>query len=220
MYINVNGITLFYKQTGHGRPVVLLHGNGEDHTIFDVLIEQLRQNHRVYAIDSRGHGQSQETDSFDYIEMAKDVVGFIKKKHIRKPVLYGFSDGGIIGLIIAILYPNLLFKLITSGANTKPTGLINRFTRQSLNEFEQTHSPMLKMMLEQPDITPKELERIKIPVLVLAGENDLIKRNHTEAIAKHIKNSQIRIIQGQDHDSYIIHNPLLYEIIQPFIDEE
>jgi pimeloyl-ACP methyl ester carboxylesterase len=123
MYIKVNGIELFYEKYGSGNPIVLLHGNGEDHTIFDVLVLQLSQHHTVYAIDSRGHGKSSSVKSLDYRVMMEDIAAFITKLGIENAMLYGFSDGGIIGLLLAIEHPSMLSKLIISGANTHPGGI-------------------------------------------------------------------------------------------------
>ena len=52
--------------------------------------------------------------------MCDDLIQFIKALDIEKPILYGFSDGGIIGILVAIKEPNLLSKLIVSGANITP----------------------------------------------------------------------------------------------------
>jgi pimeloyl-ACP methyl ester carboxylesterase len=116
-------ITLYYEKTGQGKPIILLHGNGENHKIFDELVLQLSREYTVYAIDSRGHGKSSKTKSLDYYRMAEDIAGFIKLLNIEKPILYGFSDGGILGLIIGFRYPQLLSKLIISGANIRPEGI-------------------------------------------------------------------------------------------------
>ena len=87
MTINVNGITLYYEKTGRGEPLILLHGNGEDHTIFDVVSKQLSQKYTVYAIDSRNHGKSEKTAELHYEDMADDVTAFIRELQIERPIL-------------------------------------------------------------------------------------------------------------------------------------
>lgn len=221
MHTEVNGININYEKYGHhDRSIVLLHGNGEDHTIFNELSELLSKDFTVYALDSRGHGLSDQVDHFTYDEMAEDVVSFIKKKKIKQPILYGFSDGGILGLLIAIRHPGLISKLITSGANLKPTGLKNWFLRQCEIDYANNGSPLIELMLNYPNITHEELHTIKIPTLILAGEDDLVKDAHTESIHRNIYNSQMQIIEGEGHDTYIIHNPKLYDIIAPFLFEQ
>lgn len=121
MKINVNGINLYYETCGEGKPLVLLHGNTETHKIFNRAIPLLRERFTVYAIDSRGHGESDKVQTYHYDDMKEDVRCFIEKLHLEKPVLCGASDGAIIGLLLASEYPALLSALIVCGArNTLP----------------------------------------------------------------------------------------------------
>ena len=120
MKIKVNNVELYYEKYNKGKPIILLHGNQETHDIFDKLIEKLKINYEVYAIDSRCHGKSENPKEISYNLMCEDIMQFIKELKIEKPILYGFSDGGIIGLLVAIKEPNLLSKLIISGANINP----------------------------------------------------------------------------------------------------
>lgn len=218
MFIKVNGIDLFYEQTGQGKPIILLHGNGENHDIFDVLVKQLSNQYTVYAIDSRDHGQSSKVNTLSYVTMMEDVASFIHELNIPKPILYGFSDGGIIGLLLAIHYPNILSKLIISGANYTPFGVDLKFYLETLYSYLHTKGPKAKMILTQPNMKNEELKQILIPTLVLAGSKDIIRENHTKRIAKHIPNSTLQIIKGEGHGSYIVHSEKLYHIIAPFLD--
>ena len=102
MKILVNNVNLYYEEYGNGKPLILLHGNQESRDIFDKLIDKLKDNYKVYAIDSRCHGKSEDPVDISYDLMCDDIIDFIKKLHIDKPILYGFSDGGIIGLLVAI----------------------------------------------------------------------------------------------------------------------
>ena len=218
MFIKLNNTELYYEATGEGTPVILLHGNGEDHNIFDVLIGQLSEKFRVYAIDSRGHGQSGKSDNLNYQLMAEDIIGFIHENNIEKPILYGFSDGGIIGLMIAYMQPRLLSKLIVSGANSSPSGLKFKWRFLIWLSYLFTRTAKLKMMLKEPQISNTDLQKIEIPVLVTAGENDMIKKSDTMFIAGNIKKSQLMILSGEKHESYVINSPKLFEVIKDFID--
>ena len=217
MYIEVNQNQLYYEKTGHGMPLLLLHGNGEDHTIFDVVIPKLSQHYTVYAIDSRGHGASSPIDNYHYEDMADDIAELLTALKIQSPVLYGFSDGGIIGLLLAMRYPVLLSGLIISGANLNPQGMKEEFLEKVKRHFEKTNSPLERLMIEEPNILPSELKQIQIPVLVLAGEYDIIKPAHTELIAGSIPQAQLEILPGEDHGSYIINSDKLYPYIRDFI---
>lgn len=213
----VNGITLHYEMCGEGKPILLLHGNSEKHTIFDQIIPLLSKDFTVYAIDSRGHGKSSKVKEVHYQDMADDIVELIKELHLEKPILYGFSDGGIIGLLVASQHPELLSKLIISGANTTPDGMKRKFDVIFRGLYFLTRDCRLKMMLEEPHISNEELQKITVSTLVLAGSNDMIKDEHTKNIAANIPNSVLRILNGEGHTSYVTHKAKLYEIIKPFI---
>lgn len=122
--IQVNNINFFYTCTGSGEPLIMLHGNGEDHTIFDEAAEVLSKHFTVYAIDTRDHGQSDKVAELHYDDMAEDIRMFIEKLNLKKPIIYGFSDGGIVALLVAIKYPELLSRVIGSGVNVNPDGLV------------------------------------------------------------------------------------------------
>lgn len=217
MNINVNGINLYYEVYGKGTPIILVHGNSETHQIFDALINKLKDNYKVYAIDSRCHGKSEKTAIISYDLMAEDIIEFIKKLKINKPIFYGFSDGGIIGLLIAIKESQLLSKLIVSGANLNPKGISNFMFAIIKTGYFLTRNKLFKMMIKEPNITIKDLEKIGIPTYVLAGEKDIIKEEHTKLIAKNIKNSTLEIIPKENHSSYIVHNQKIYDIIKKYI---
>lgn len=219
MFIELNGTELFYEKSGTGTPIILLHGNGEDHSIFDIITIQLSKSYTVYAIDSRGHGNSSASNNIGYEIMTDDIVDFINKLDIVKPILYGFSDGGIIGILIASKYTELLSKLIVSGINTQPDGIKNNsmFYYKVLYFF--TRDKKIKMIINEPNITENDLERITVPTLITAGSEDLVKYEHTEFIHKHIENSIMKIIDGENHHSYVKNSEKLYEIINPFLEE-
>ena len=217
MEILVNNVKLYYEEYGSGKPIILLHGNQESHEIFDKLIDKLKDNYKVYAIDSRCHGKSENPIDISYDLMCDDIIDFIKKLHIDRPILYGFSDGGIIGILVAIKEPDLLSKLIVSGANITPDVFTIFDLLLTKLFYFFTRSKYIKMMLDEPNIPLKDLQKITIPVYVLAGEKDVIKLEHTKLIADNIKNSTMEIIPKEKHGSYIIHSDKIYEIIKKYI---
>lgn len=217
MKILVNNINLYYETYGEGQPIILLHGNGETHEIFDKLIESLKDNYKVYAIDSRCHGKSEDLIEISYNLMRDDIIEFIKKLNIEKPILYGFSDGGIIGILIAIKEPDILSKLIVSGANITPNGLKTKDYLLTKLSYFFTKNKLLKIMLKEPNIKKEELNKIKIPTIILAGEKDCIKLKHTKFIADNIKNSTLEIIKKETHGSYIAHSEKIYTILKKYI---
>jgi len=217
MRINVKGVEIYYKVSGEGSPIILLHGNSQDHTIFRVLRKMLSKSYTVYAIDSRDHGRSSRVDDLDYMSKMEDVAELIRVLEVHKPIVYGFSDGGIIGLLLAIYHPELLSKLIISGANINPDG-VKRYAVVFMKVlYFFTRNRKIKLMLTQPDILEEELYKITTPTLVLAGHRDVIKESHTKLIARSIPGSELRILPGESHTSYVLHNEKLYGIIKSFL---
>lgn len=213
MEIHVNGVRLFYEVTGHGRPLVLVHGNGENHHIFDEAIELLSQHFTCYAVDSRDHGQSSTVPALHYRDMAEDMTAFLKALNLQDVVFYGFSDGGIVGLMTA-LATERISTLIISGANLYPHGMTDEVYNAIEEDYLATGSSKALMMLKEPDITPEQLHWITVPTLVLAGSDDLIKEEHTREIAHEIPNSQLKILPNERHETYIIHSTkIAHEIL-------
>ena len=214
MQITVNGVQINYQVKGQGRPIVLVHGNGEHGGIFKELTGRLAENFTVYTPDSRCHGKSQMTDDISYDLMAEDTAAFIKELNIEKPVLYGFSDGGIVGLLIAINHPELLSELIVSGANISPKGIKWYSLLAWRVRYLFNRKKSIRMMLVEPDIKPQELQKIKIPVHVVAGKRDIVKEEHTRLIAQNIPESTLDILPGENHGSYVVHSDKMYDLLK------
>ncbi len=215
MIAEVNGIRLYYERSGTGRPLVMVHGNGEDHTIFDEAVRELRGEYCCYTIDSRCHGQSEDTRELHYRDMATDMIAFIKALKLRDVIFYGFSDGGIIGLMAASRCEEIT-TLIVSGANTSPKA-VKWWLRLVIAAGKiLTKDKKLRLMLYEPDIADEELRRIRAATLVLAGSGDLIPEKETRHIAETIPDAEIQILQGENHGSYIVHSTKIADLIRDF----
>lgn len=216
--VTVNGVTLHYAVIGKGKPVVLIHGNGEDHNIFRVEIDQLvSAGYKVYAPDSRGHGANEPLPEYHYADMAEDVYEFIQAMGLERPALYGHSDGGIIGLLLEINHPGTLSALAVSGANLSPEGLLPSFVAEYTAINEEYPDPLITLMLTEPQIDPESLKSIQIPVLVTAGEHDLILPSETKRIAAAIPNAAMIIVEDEDHGSYITGSEIMGNLLVDFL---
>ena len=217
--VEVNGVRLFYAAEGCGRPVVLLHGNGGSHNDLETTQRELAQaGYMVYALDSRGQGANERLDEYHYKDMATDVYEFIRLKGLEKPAVFGFSDGGIIALQLEVMYPGTLGAIVTGGANIFVWGAL-------VPEFEQgflaqpSDEPLVKMMQNEPAMTVEDMAGIKVPALIMSGENDLILANHTRLIGSNIPDGRVKIIEGEDHGSYICNSPKLAPLMLDFFKE-
>ena len=215
----VNGTSIFYAAEGAGRPVILLHGNGGSHNDLETTQRELAQaGYMVYALDSRGQGANARLSEYHYKDMATDVYEFIKTKGLEKPAVFGFSDGGIIALQLEVMYPGTLGAIATGGANIFVKGAL-------VPEFEQgflaqpTDEPLVKMMQNEPTMTPQDMQTIQAPSLIMSGEHDLILEDHTRLIGENIPDARVKIIPGEDHGSYICNSPKLAALLLDFFNE-
>jgi len=204
-------IALHCFETGQGEVMLLLHGNGEDHGYFKRQYPYFESKYRLIAVDTRGHGASPRGEKpFTISQFAEDLKDFMDEKGIESAHILGFSDGGNIALYFALRYPERIKKLIVNGANLNPWGmrwdlLIPMYFRYFLWSLQFRKKPELqkqmdlyRLMLAEPQIKPASLSALKIPTLVIAGTRDMIRKGHTETIAKSIPGARLIFLEG-DH---------------------
>lgn len=204
-------ISLSFDSVGEGEDLILLHGNGENRRYFEHQTAFFAKSRRVWAVDTRGHGDSPRgTAPFTLSQFADDLFGFTAEHGIAKADILGFSDGGNIALLFALKYPEKVNRLILNGANLNTRGV--KLSVQlpveigfriaaafsAVSEKARRNAEILSLMTGQPNILPDELKRLTMPVLVTAGTNDMIKRSHTELIFNSLPNAELNLIEG-DH---------------------
>ena len=216
MLAHVNQMDLFYEVIGEGRPLLMVHGNGEDHTVFYEAAEVLKETFCCYLPDSRGHGQSTPVKEYHYADMADDMIALMEALDLTDVTFYGFSDGGIIGLLAAMKCERIT-KLIISGANITPKGLRTMAHLRFRIRYFFKKDPLIALMLREPNITDSDLTKIHVPTLVTAGDNDLIKEKETRHIARAVAGAQLRILKGEGHATYVVHSPKIGEIILDYM---
>ena len=189
--IALNGVELFYAAEGMGKPVILLHGNGGSHNDMETTTRQLAQaGYKVYALDSRGQGANPPLEEYHYKDMAEDLFAFIEAKGLHRPAVFGFSDGGIIALQMEVLYPGTLGAIATGGANIFVGGaLVPEFEKEFL--AQKNPSPLNVMMMNEPTMTVEDMQTIGCPALIMAGDGDLIREEHTRLIGENIPSGEV-----------------------------
>ncbi|WP_208560591.1 alpha/beta fold hydrolase [Marinilactibacillus kalidii] len=211
-------LTVHYDVSGKGPNLILLHGNGEDHHIFDKVVTKLTDRFTVYAVDSRDHGKSTKvTDAYTYEDMTEDIHQFIEQLGLTNVSILGFSDGGIIALLLGIRQEKYLMKLISLSPNLSPKDWKRKPLKYLEKKYEETKDPAFYMMLNEPNIDPARLTDIQVPTLVTAGEHDLFYRSMYRTIEKKIPDAELMILKGEDHSSYIIDNDGLAQTVKDFI---
>jgi len=212
MWIEVNGIKMYYEKCGEGRPLVLVHGNSEDHTTFRDSIWLLRRHFTVYSVDSRDHGLSQKTGELHYSDMADDMVAFMDQLGLKDAVFFGHSDGAIIGLLAA-MRTDRIGLLLAGSANMTPKGVAPWLRTFIKAVYAFNRDPKMYLMLTEPDITAADLAEIRTPTVVIAGSRDVVTEEETYAIAGSIPGAKLRILGGEDHMSYVTQGSRLADII-------
>ena len=218
-YANVNGIRLYYEEYGQGEPLLLLHGNSQSILAFAYQIPELSKHYRVMAVDTRGQGKSTEDGkTYSYDLFADDMKAFLDHLSLDSVNVVGWSDGGNTGLIMAMKHPQKVKRLVTMGANIFiDHTVVDKHVFKEINkqikavsaaatEKSKNSARLMTMLLTEPNYTFGDLKRIQCPVLVLAGEQDLIKENHTKGIATNIPKGTLLIAPKESH-YFPVNNP-------------
>lgn len=227
-YAFVNKINLYYETYGSGEPLILLHGNGGSINAFKYQIPFFEKHYRVIAIDSRLQGKSGGSpDSISYEMMASDFCALLDYLQIDSAYVLGWSDGGIDGLIMAMMCPKKIKKLAVSGANVLPDSTAVPYSDilwiRNFIEHDTAASKieiaLNKMMLYEPNISDEELMQIQCSVLVMAGDHDIIKPEHTIKIFKSIPNASLCIFPDSNHDVCQQYPELFNETVLKFFNK-
>lgn len=204
-------IKQFYVERGHGVPLILLHGNGESCEYFSRQIDVFSSRYHVFALDTRGHGKTPRGERpFTIRQFAEDLLEFMDGQQIDKAHLLGFSDGGNIAMVFAIRHPERVNRLILNGANLNAGGVkrtvqipielgyrvARSFSKKSGGA--KRNAEMLGLMVNDPNVSPRELSKITAKTLVIAGTRDMIKEEHTRLIAESIPEAELVFLLG-DH---------------------
>lgn len=203
---------LYCRVSGVGEPLLLLHGNGEDHQIFNHQISHFSKYFQVIALDTRGHGRSDHGKGvLTFQKIAEDILSVLRYFNLSTVTIMGFSDGGNLALYFGSHYPEKVTKLIVIGGNYKVNGL----KKDSLAEVKRDYRlltvlgsfflkaakkrQILDLMWHQLDLSSADLMAIKAPTLVVAGEDDVIAESHTRKIYELITNSELMIVPKASH---------------------
>jgi pimeloyl-ACP methyl ester carboxylesterase len=225
-YQLANGVKLYYETYGQGEPLLLLHGNGESINSFRYQVAELAQHYQVIAVDTRDHGQSAATKgALTYDIFAQDVLALLDALHLPAAHILGWSDGGNTGLSLALHHPARVKSLITMGANLFPDstaidGRLLRYVQQARRRGPQRERRLNALMADYPQMQPAALAAIKVPVLVLAGEKDVIKAPHTQLIAASIPGAQVRILPGLTHYAPQEDPAVFNQVVLEFLDRQ
>ena len=227
-YAPINGIKLYYEVYGKGPALFMLHGNGGNMDAFHKQIPFFSKYFQVIAIDSRLQGKSGGSDdSLSYNMMANDFCALINYLKLDSVYVLGWSDGGINAIIMAMQCQAKVKKIAFTGANVVPDStaisaadiadMKNFVANDTKTKKEKT---LTKMMIDEPNIPYADLAKIKCPALVMAGDHDIIKAEHTLKIYQSIPGAELCIFPDSNHGVCQQHPDLFNNIVLNFFNKK
>lgn len=219
-FYGIRGFQMYTETYGKGQPLLIIHGNGGSIDNFTNQIPYFSKKYKVILADSRSQGKSKdEGDSLSYEMMADDYAALLGAMKIDSALVIGWSDGGINGLLLAIRHPEKVKKLAITGANLWPdtTAVVSEVedlvmpaytslkNKQNKTAQEKQGWKLTRLLVEEPHISLQSLKGIVVPTLVIGGDHDVIKPEHTLLIEQNIPNSYLWVLPNSGHST-----PLVY----------
>lgn len=220
----INGANIWYAAFGSGDDVVMLHGGLAHSDYWGLQIAALAAGRRVLIIDSRGHGRSDNANRqpFSYRQMADDAIAVMDQLKIAHASIVGWSDGAIVGLEMAMRFPERVDRLFAFAANYNPEGLrdvgdsavFQTFIARAAGEY-RARSPtpdgfaalragVERMWATQPRYEESALRRVQTPIQVVDGDHDeAIRPEHTRALAALLPNARLLIEPDVSHFAFL-----------------
>jgi pimeloyl-ACP methyl ester carboxylesterase len=236
-YVEINGAKIYYEEYGKGSPLFLIHGCGADIKSMEYQIDYFKDKYRVIVADSRGQGKSEmKTDSLTYTQIASDWEGLANHLKLDSISVIGWSDGGIIGLLMGINNKIRVKKVVAMGANLRPdTTAVHSWAPERYEKQREEAKKMIAkgdtsqdwnlevqldgLLLDQPNISHSDLKKINAAVLVMVGDRDIIKNEHAVEIFNNLPKGQLCILPGGNHGAPRNQPKIFNEIAFRFLSE-
>lgn len=192
----------------------MIHGNNGSISAFNANIPYFAKRYKVIAADSRSQGKSTDiNDSLSFEMMADDFAVLLDTLHIKSAYVLGWSDGGIIALLLTTRHKSKVIKLASTGANLWPdsTALTPSFWESMNNQYKASYNKkrttskekndwkLFMLDYKQPHISLSSLKQIKCAALIIGGDHDLIPVKHTALIAQNIPKALLWIVPNSGH---------------------
>ncbi len=226
-YFNNNGVKIYYEVYGEGKPLVLLHGNGGSIRSRANLLPELSAHYKVIAFDARCHGKTDCPSGYlTYEQIANDVATVLTHLKLDSVYVWGHSDGGILGLLLAIHHPKKVKKVLATGPNMRPDTtaidpalmpVIDKLSKVMMKD--SARAKQFKLITEQPNITAAQLNKVKAEVLIMGGDRDAIRNEHFVEMFNAIPGALLCILPATTHFVYQDRTKWFMEILYDFFDK-
>lgn len=243
-YVDAAGVRTYYEAVGSGEALLLLHGGLCSIETFGGLIPPLADRYRVYTPERRGHGRTPDVDGpFSYEVMAQDTIAFLDAIGLRSIHVVGWSDGAMVGLLVALARPDLVRRLVLVGQPVNQEGLPPEAIEMMKLEKMPDVPPMLRdayaavspdgadhwdvvvdkewqMIKREPDLAYTELGTVSSPTLIVMGEYDFLTVEHAQAVQRALPVSRVEVVAGATHALPMEQPDTLARLVLDFLDEE
>lgn len=246
-YKTIRDAEIYYQEYGkaEGTPILLIHGSTMDsHTDWDAVIPALAERYRVFAPDCRGHGRSNNPRmSYSFRELADDAAAFVRAMGYEKAHVIGHSNGGNVALVMAVEHPEVVQTCIAQAANAYVTrylverepkvfdpARVEREAPDWRDEMIRLHGAAhgreywrdllwmtMKEILSEPNYSPLDLARVRVPMLVIQGAEDRVNApdEHAQYIAAHVPDAELWLPAGTGHN---VHQERRVELTERVLD--
>lgn len=207
-----DGSDIYYRVVGQGQPIVFLHGNSLSSRYFDKQIAYFSKYYQVIVMDSRGHGKSHaKLNTISFRQIAVDLKDILVHLEIDKVILVGHSDGANLALVFQTMLPDMVRGLLLNSGNLTIHGqrwwdiLLVRIAYKFLHylgklfPYMRQKAQVISLMLEDLKISPADLQHVSTPVMVLVGNKDIIKLNHSKKLASYFPRGEFYSLVGFGH---------------------
>jgi pimeloyl-ACP methyl ester carboxylesterase len=226
--VSIRGHKMYYAMQGNGPTLVFLHGGGDsaEHS-FAQQLDVFAEHHHIVAPEQVGQGRTPAVrEALTYTGMMEDTAALLKHLKLKHIDVVGFSDGGILGLMLAVRHPELVRRLVISGVNVSPEGLnaddLEQLRATRISKPKTMDEKLAHLWLTSPteaELNLAMLAQVIQPVMVISGDRDAITLEHTLQIFHALPHSELCILPGTDHSTFSSRSEWLNPIVGAFLNQ-
>ena len=241
----IHGLEMYYEIHGEGRPLVLLHGGFTTIEGWGEVLPTLAKERRVIAVEQQGHGHTADIDRpLAYEQMAEDTAALLEWLKVEQADVFGYSDGGTVGLGLAIRHPRRVGRLAILGAHSRrlrevgepksyeefmglpadwaPKAMKDRYDRVAP---DPGHWPVLVQKIKAlsrdfAGFSEAEMRSIRANVMIMMGDRDMVSPEHAVEMYRQIPEARLAVFPGADHFLILSDPRRVLATLVPFLDGE
>jgi pimeloyl-ACP methyl ester carboxylesterase len=243
-HVAAGELPMYYEIGGAGPPLLLLHaGFLTIESSFEKLRAPLRERHNVVALEQQGHGRTRDIDRpMSYRQMVEDTAAALNQLRIDRTSVFGWSDGGVVALGLALEYPELVDKVAIIGAGYSPDAEPPEFRERMRtlapdDERFRDFRRQYEKVAPEPAAWPRLVEKVKAmylsfagwdearlselaaPLMVMLGDRDFTRLEHALELYRRVPDGRLAVLPGSDHGAPLEHADWVAAMLLEFFGE-